>query len=249
MPKRSLNPKNDDAKKIEQLNRAVDDLPARADGKPAKVEATVEPLVRVAADLRFLPRKEFKVRLKSELLEGRRAMSTVAEPVAAVHPVATPRLFFKDVTKAIEFYQKAFAAKEVFRFVVEGRIQHAEIKIGDSPVRMAQEWPEGGRFSPETLTHSAMELLIQVEDVDSFAARAVAAGMTVSRPIRDEFYGAREGIFVDPFGYSWNILTIKEVMSADEVYRRFNAMQSQAKKGDSPHGGIGGRSARRGADW
>ncbi len=229
MPKRSLNPRDNDAKRIEQLNRAVDVMLGRADGKPPQVDASVEPLVRIAADLRGLPRENFKARLKAEL-EGRQTMASVAEPIAAVHPVATPRLFFKDVAKAIEFYQKALAAKEVFRFLVEGKIQHAEIKIGDSPIRMAQEWPEGGRFSPETLSHSAVELLIQVDDVDSFAARAVAAGMTVSRPIRDEFYGAREGIFVDPFGYSWNILTIKEVMSAEEVYRRFNAMQSEAKK-------------------
>ena len=93
-----------------------------------------------------------------------------------------------------------------------------------------EEWPEGGRFSAETLGQSAVELLIRVDDVDSFAARAVAAGMTVSRPIKDQFYGSREGSFVDPFGYTWNILTVKEEMSAEEMYRRFNAMQARAKK-------------------
>ncbi len=139
-------------------------------------------------------------------------------------------MFFKDLGKAIEFYEKAFAAKEVFRFLVKGRVEHAEIKVGDSPIRMAQEWPEGGKFSPETLGHSAVELVIQVDDVDSFAGRAVEAGMTVSRPIRDQFYGTREGSFVDPFGYIWNILTLKEELSAEEVYRRFNAMQAEEKK-------------------
>ncbi|MGB8760526.1 MAG: hypothetical protein WCD01_06510, partial [Candidatus Sulfotelmatobacter sp.] len=83
MPKRSLNRGGGDAKKVEQLNRAVDVLLTRSDGWPAKVEASVEPLVRVAADLRDLPREEFKVRLKSELLEGRKTMSTVAEPVVS----------------------------------------------------------------------------------------------------------------------------------------------------------------------
>ena len=229
MPKRSLDPGNNDAKKIEQLNSAADALLARADGKPPKMEANIETLVRIAADLRDLPRESFKARLKSEL-EGRRTMATVAEPIAAVHPVATPRLIFKDVAKAIEFYQKAFAATEIFRFQVEGGIGHAEIKIGDSPIRLSREWPEGGRFSAETLSHSAVELLIRVDDVDSFAARAVAAGMTVSRPIKDQFYGSREGSFVDPFGYTWNILTVKEEMSAEEMYRRFNAMQARAKK-------------------
>src|SRR5580658_9047154 len=120
MPKRSLGkgknrPRNNQAKKIEQLNRAVEALLARTDGKPAKLDASVEPLVRVAADLRGLPREEFKSRLKSELLEGRKTMSTVAEPIAAVHTSAAPRVTFKDTAKAIEFYQKAFGAKEVMR--------------------------------------------------------------------------------------------------------------------------------------
>ena len=155
-------------------------------------------------------------------------MSTIAEPIAAVRPVATPRLTFKDVAKAIAFYQKAFEATEAWRFNLEGRVGHAEIKIGDSAIMMSEEWPEGGRFSAETLGSSPVELRIQVGDVDSFAARAVAAGMKVSRPIADQFYGAREGHLIDPFGYTWNILTIKEEMSTEEVYRRFKNMRSRA---------------------
>ena len=223
--------KNDPGKselqKIEQLNRAVDILLARADGKLPRVDASVKPLVGIAADLRDLPREEFKARLKSEL-GGNKHMATIAEPVVAVRALAKPRLMFRDLSRAIEFYEEALGATEVFRFPAEGRVEHAEIKIGDSPIRMAQEWPEGGRFSAETLGRSTVELVIQVADVDSFAARAVAAGMTTSRPIRDEFYGVRGGIFVDPFGYAWNILTVKEEMSAEELYRRFQA--TQAKK-------------------
>src|SRR5580704_6252094 len=100
MPKRSLGPGNGDAKKIEQLNRAVEFIVARAYGKPAKVETSVEPLLRIASELRDLPREEFRARLKSELLEGRKTMSTVAEPIAVVHTRATPRLTFKDAAKA-----------------------------------------------------------------------------------------------------------------------------------------------------
>ena len=229
MPKRSLNPGKNEANQIEQLNRTVDAMFSRTNRKSARVNAEIEPLARIAADLRDLPRASFKERLKSEF-EGRKAMATVAEPIPTVHAVATPRLMFKDLAKAIEFYEKAFAATETFRFLVEGKVEHAEIKIGDSPIRMAEEWPEGGRFSAETLGHSTVELMIQVDDVDSFAARAVAAGMTVSRPIRDEFYGVRGGIFVDPFGYAWNLLTIKEEMSVEEVYRRFNAMKAEQKE-------------------
>src|SRR5208282_4023454 len=140
MPKRSLNPPNGDAKKIEQLNRAVEALLARADGRPAKVEASVEPLVRLAADLRDLPREEFQARLKSELLEGRKTMSTVAEPIAAIHTMATPRLTFKDAAKAIEFYKRAFGAKEIMRFELEAGIPHAEVVIGDSVIMLTDEW-------------------------------------------------------------------------------------------------------------
>src|SRR5579863_8765768 len=122
MPKRSLNAGNGDSKKVEQLNKAVDAMFARTDGTAPKVEPAIEPLVRIAAELRNLPSASFKARLKSELLEGRRTMSTVAEPIAAVHTTATPRLTFKDAAKAIEFYEQAFGAKEIMRFEAGGSI-------------------------------------------------------------------------------------------------------------------------------
>jgi len=216
---------------IEQLDEAVQGVIGSPRAPLPRGNTGTGPLVRLAAELRDLPREEFKTRLKTEL-KGRQTMTTVAEPIAAVHPVATPRLTFKDVAKAIEFYRKAFEATETWRFNVEGIVEHAEIKIGDSPIMMSQEWPEGGRFSAETLGSSPVELRIQVDDVDSFAAQAVAAGMKVSRPIRDQFYGTREGHLVDPFGYIWNILTLKEEMSVEEMHRRFQAMmkEDEAKK-------------------
>jgi PhnB protein len=236
MPKRSLNPGGSDAKKIEQLNRAVDALLARADGRPAEVDASLEPLVRVAADLRALPRGEFKTGLKSELLGGRKTMSTVAEPVAAVHTIAIPRLTFKDAAKAIEFYKQAFGAKETMRFEVGGSIAHAEITIGDSAIRLSEEWPDGGRFSAETLGSSPVQLSLQVEDVDSFAKRAVAAGLKVILPIKDQFYGRREGSFVDPFGYTWNISTVVEEMSVEEMHRRMQGMTTGPEGGKLAEG-------------
>jgi PhnB protein len=231
MPKRSLNPGSSDAKKVEQLSRAVEVLLTRADGRPAKVDTSLEPLVRVAAELRDLPREEFKARLKSELVEGRRIMSTVAEPIAAVHTVATPRLTFKDAVKAIEFYKQAFGAKEIMRFETEGGIPHAEIRIGDSSILLAEEWPEGGRFSAETLGGTPVQMSLVVEDVDSFAERAVAAGLKTILPIRDQFYGHREGRYVDPFGYMWNISTIKEEMSVEEMHRRMKGMTTGPEGG------------------
>ena len=229
MPKRSLgkgknDPGKNDARKIEQLNRAVDALLARADGKPPKVEAAVEPLVRVAADLRGLPREEFKIRLKAELLEGRKAMSTVAEPVASVLTSASPRMTFKDAAKAIEFYKNAFGAQETMRFEVGGKIPHAEIRIGNSPVMLTEEWPEGNRFSPETLGNSPVMMSLSVPDVDKFFAHAIGAGAKTVIPIADQFYGRREGALQDPFGYLWSVSTVTEEMPVEEMHRRMDAM-------------------------
>jgi len=229
MPKRSLNPRSEDPKKIEQLNRAVEALLARAGSKAAKVDASVEPLVRMAADLRDLPREKFKVRLKSELMEGRRNMSTVAEPIASVHPVAVPRLTFRDAAKAIAFYKDAFGAQETMRFEVGGKIPHAEIKIGNSPILVTEEWPEGGRFSPETLGNSPVIMALSVPDVDDFVSHAIGAGAKVVIPIADQFYGRREGTIQDPFGYSWSVSTVTEEMPVEEMHRRMDAMM----KGDT----------------
>jgi len=190
MPKRSLNSGNNDrkkidankvdankidAKKIEQLNRAVDVLLVRADGKLPKFDASVEPLVRIAADLRDLPRDEFKTRLKADLVEGRNIMSSVAEPVA-VQTIATPRLTFKNAAKAIDFYKSAFGARETMRFEAGGQIAHAEIVIGNSTIMLSEEWPEGGRFSPETLGNSPITMVLNVPDADASVARALQTG-------------------------------------------------------------------------
>ena len=158
-------------------------------------------------------------------------MSTFAEPIAAVHTTATPRLTFKDAAKAIEFYKQAFGAKENMRFEVGGSIPHADITIGDSRIILSEEWPEGGRFSAETLGSSPVQLSLQVEDVDSFAKRAVTAGLKTILPIKDQFYGRREGSFVDPFGYTWNISTVKEEMSVDEMHRRMKGMTTGPEGG------------------
>jgi PhnB protein len=238
MPKRSLNPgsgepKKIDAKKVEQLNKAVETMLARADGKVGKLEAGVAPLVRLAADLRELPRQSFKARLKTELTEGRKKMAT-AEMVVASRSTRTdaiPNLAFKDAAKAIEFYKEAFGAVEVFRFEAGGSIPHAEIQIGDTVIGLCDEWAEGGRFSAETWGHSPVGFRIHVKDVDSFAAHAVAAGLKVTRPITDQFYGYREGNFVDPFGYGWSIATVKEEMSVEEMHRRMQGMTTGPEGG------------------
>src|SRR5262249_36589231 len=125
------------------------------------------------------------------------------------------------------FYKRALGAVETFRFEAGGSIPHAEIKIGDTLFGLADEWTEGGRLSAETLGHSPVGFRVLVPDVDSFAAHAVAEGMKVASPIVDQFYGYREGTFVDPFGYSWSFATVKEEMSLQEMHRRLdNQMQA-----------------------
>src|SRR5205807_2417254 len=187
MPKRSLHPGNGDTKKIEQLNKAVDRMLSRSNNKVGKAEAEIEPLVRIAAELRNLPNASFKARLKSQLT-GRNRMSTVAEPVTAVRTTASPRLVFRDPAKAIEFYKEALGAKEAFRFEVGDSIPHAELKIGESSINVTGEWPEGGRFSAETVGQSPIWMSVQVPDVDAFAEHAVAAGMKLVRAPQDQFY-------------------------------------------------------------
>jgi PhnB protein len=233
MPKRSLNPGSDNTKKIEQLNQAVETMLARTDGKAPKVEAGIEPLLQIAADLRDLPRASFKARLKSEL-EGRKTMATLAEPIATTHAIASPSLAFKNAAQAIEFYQNAFGAKETFRFEAGGQIAHAEMTIGDSLIMLSEEWPEGGRFSAETLGNSPISLVIRVSDVDSFAEHAIAAGAKVIRPLKDQFYGHRDVTFVDPFGYNWTAVTVKEEMSVEEMHRRMKGLTTGPEGGQLP---------------
>jgi len=232
MPKRSLQPGSGDQKKIEQLNKALDAMLARNDGRVSKAAEEIEGLVRVAAELRNLPSASFKARLKSEL-GGKKRMSTVAEPVAAVRVTATPRLAFRDPAKAIEFYQRALGAKEKFRFQVGNDIPHAELTIGDSTINVTGEWPEGGRFSAETLGHSPVWMSIQVADVDTFTDHAVAEGMKLVREPKDQFYGHRDAMLEDPFGYTWSVFAVTEEMSVQEMHRRMQGLTQGPEGGEA----------------
>ena len=221
MPRRSL---------IEQLDEALQLVIGNPGAPLPRGDAGVNPLVRLAAELRDLPREDFKIRLKNEL-ERSISMATTTAPITATRISAAPRLAFKDAAKAIEFYKKAFGASEIMRFDTGSGIPHAEIMIGDSVVMLCDEWPEGGRYSAETMGSSPVSMSIQVPDEDAFAERAVAAGAKLAGPIADQFYGYREGTLLDPFGYSWAVSTVKEEMSVEEMHRRFRAM-TKAEAGE-----------------
>lgn len=216
----------------EKLNRAIEAMLAY--GGPAAVtspDAELAPFVRVAAELRALPRESFKEHLRAEL-ERRSAVSTAAQPSAKVRTTASSRLTFKDVGKALEFYQRAFGAREIFRFKVGGNVAHAEIAIGDFAFHLSEEWPEGGRFSAETLGNSPVWLSISVGDVDAFAGNAITAGMKVKRAMQDQFYGKRDILLTDPFGYTWNVNTVKEEMPVEEMQRRYEEILKQSSESE-----------------
>jgi PhnB protein len=148
-------------------------------------------------------------------------MTSKVKPIPEGYHTATPYLIIKDAARAIEFYKKAFGATELMRMPgQDGKIGHAEIKIGDSPIMLADEVPGMGFRSPESLGGSPISILLYVDDVDAVFSEAVAAGAKVQRPVADQFYGDRTGGVIDPFGHVWYIATHREDVSPDEMKKR-----------------------------
>jgi PhnB protein len=138
---------------------------------------------------------------------------------AGYHSV-TPYLIYKGAAEAIEFYEKAFGAVEVMRMAgPDGRIGHAELKIGDSHIMLADEHPDMGIYSPSHYGGSPVSVLLYVEDADATVNAAVAAGAKITRPLKDEFYGDRAGTITDPFGHQWYIHTHIKDVTPEEMQR------------------------------
>jgi PhnB protein len=154
-------------------------------------------------------------------LAGRRYMTGKARPIPEGYHTATPYLIVKGAASAIEFYKKAFGATELFRMGdPSGKIGHAEIKIGDSPIMLADEVLEMGYRSPQSYGGTPVSLLLYMEDVDARFKQAVAAGATVQKPVQDQFYGDRSGTLVDPFGHVWTLATHQEDVPPEEMQKR-----------------------------
>ena len=150
------------------------------------------------------------------------------KPIPEGYHSVTPYLIIKGAADAIEFYKKAFGATELFRFPApDGKIGHAEIKIGDSPIMLADEFAEMGYKGPRALGGSPVSLMIYLEDVDTVFNRAVEAGASVKETVQDKFYGDRTGTLTDPFGHVWHVSTHKEDVSMEEMEER--AKQASAK--------------------
>jgi PhnB protein len=153
------------------------------------------------------------------------AMPNKAKPVPDGYHTVTPYLTIRGAAAAIEFYKRAFSATEIMRIAdPNGKVGHAEIRIGDSPIMLSEEMPEMGVRSPEAIGGSPVTIHLYVNDVDALAAQAVAAGAKVLRPVEDQFYGDRGGKLADPYGHLWWIATHKEDVSLEEIRKRASAM-------------------------
>jgi len=143
------------------------------------------------------------------------------KPIPDGYHTATPYLIIKDAGRALDFYKKALGAEELFRMAGPGgKIGHAEIKIGNSILMLADEHPEMGYKGPQSYGGTPISIMLYVEDVDAQFQKAVAAGAKVKRPLKDQFYGDRSGTIADPFGHEWTIATHKEDLPMEEIERR-----------------------------
>jgi PhnB protein len=147
---------------------------------------------------------------------------------------ATPYLIMDDAARAIDFYKRAFGANELLRYDAPGgKIGHAEVKVGDSVIMLADEYPDMGYRSPKAIGGTPVSIMLYIDDVDAQFKQAVAAGATALRPVADQFYGDRSGTLEDPFGHVWTLATHVEDLSHEEILRRAEAA-SKAKAAERP---------------
>ena len=149
-------------------------------------------------------------------------MANVKSIPEGYHSV-TPYLIIDGASDAIDFYKRAFGATELFRMEHQGKIGHAELKIGDSPIMLADEQPALGYQGPKALGGTPVSLMIYVEDVDTIYRQAMAAGGKELKPLQDQFYGDRSGTLADPYGHIWTVATHKEDVTPEEMDKRIKA--------------------------
>ena len=156
-------------------------------------------------------------------------MAEKVKPIPDGYHSVTPYLIVNDGARALDFYKQAFGATKVFLIEgPDGRVGHAEIKIGDSHVMLADEHPEMGARSPLSIGGSPISLMLYVEDVDATVARALEAGAKLTRPVANQFYGDRTGGLEDPFGHAWYVATHVEDVPPEELEKRAAAAHQGA---------------------
>ena len=155
-------------------------------------------------------------------------MAGKVKPIPEGFEGATPYLIVKGAANALDFYKKAFGATEIMRIPAPGgKVGHAEIKIGNAIIMLADEFPEMNHRSPQSLGGTPVSILVYVQDVDAFVKRAVAAGAKVVMPVETKFYGDRSGSLEDPFGHQWHFATHVEDVPPDEMAKRAEAFAKQ----------------------
>jgi PhnB protein len=147
------------------------------------------------------------------------------KPIPDGYHSVTPYLTIRNAAEALDFYKRAFGATEMFRMAdANGKIGHAEIRIGDSPIMLSDEFPEMSARSPQAIGGSPVTIHLYVDNVDAFIERAVEAGATVVRPAENHFYGDRGGMLGDPYGHSWWIASHVEDVPLEEIRKRASAL-------------------------
>jgi PhnB protein len=154
----------------------------------------------------------------------------MVRPIPEGYHSVTPYLIVDDANSAIDFYKRAFGATELFRLPMGDKIGHAEIKVGDSHVMLADEFPDMGHLGPNARGGTTVSLLLYVDDVDSAFPKAVAAGATEQRPVTDQFWGDRMGTLSDPFGHQWSLATHTEDVPPQEMETRMKAFSEKSKE-------------------
>jgi PhnB protein len=154
-------------------------------------------------------------------------MRDKVRPVPFGHHTATPYLVVQDAVEAIDFYTRAFGAKEVMRIETNGKIGHAQIRIGNSHIMISDEHPEAGALSPKSFGGSPVRIFLYVRNVDSFVGRAVAVGATLKRLVDEKVYGDRSGSLEDPFGHFWYVATHRRDVSNDEIQQSQDVLMNE----------------------
>ena len=151
------------------------------------------------------------------------------KPIPEGYPQVTPYLAVQGGAAAIDFYTDVLGATERVRMPGPGgTIGHAELQLGDSMIMLADETPQFGNRSPKTIGGTPVTIGVYVEDVDAVFERALKAGATQIRPVENQFYGDRTGLFEDPFGHRWSVATHIEDVSPEEMQRRAAEMMGGA---------------------
>lgn len=163
-------------------------------------------------------------------------MPNAVRPIPEGYHSVTPYLTVNGAARAIDFYQRAFGAKEIMRMHgADGKIGHAELRIGDSVIMLADEMPGSGTRSPQSLGGATAGIFLYVEGVDKVFNQAVSAGAKIDAPLENMFWGDRYGRLTDPFGQSWSLATHVEDVPPQEMEKRMKNAMAKAREREHAH--------------